>query len=270
MSDVTLLGKEEKKQSSAPGFSSVGQILKYYRELKGLSLEQIAQKTHIKIKYLYSLEENLNEGMPAPVYIYSYIKQYAKLLGLEGAELVKLYQKQFGLPETRLSHENEDNVPHNKSNDDNIYLHDDINLSNQHDKGNGNGKGSMELDVLFGNTPQNKSEENSLPLNNTVSNVSVQQTEQVIQQPQQIQKTEEPEPVITQEIIDATAQAERILLNARREADKIVKDAREQARQFQHGAESYAISLLNSMEQELLGALSEVKNGRAFLRSQRR
>lgn len=84
------------------------------------------------------------------------------------------------------------------------------------------------------------------------------------------QLEQEKDPVVTQEIIDASAQAERIILNARREADRIVKEARQDAVQLKFEAQQYAETILRDLEQELTQALYQVKNGKEFIRSQKK
>ncbi|HEY9856157.1 MAG TPA: helix-turn-helix domain-containing protein [Stenomitos sp.] len=76
--------------------SSVSHILRQTREAKGITLEEVAQRTYIKLPYLVALEEGDIEKLPAPVYIHGYIRQYAKLLGLNGSELVLQYQQDAG------------------------------------------------------------------------------------------------------------------------------------------------------------------------------
>src|SRR5690606_3386217 len=68
-------------------------LLKETRQKYGLSLEDVAQRTYIKLPYLEALEEGRMEALPAPVYTYGYIRQYAKLLGLDGGELVARFQQ---------------------------------------------------------------------------------------------------------------------------------------------------------------------------------
>lgn len=76
--------------------SSVSHVLRQTREAKGITLEEVAQRTYIKLPYLVALEEGDIEKLPAPVYIHGYIRQYAKLLGLNGSELVLQYQQDAG------------------------------------------------------------------------------------------------------------------------------------------------------------------------------
>ncbi|MBC7545891.1 MAG: helix-turn-helix domain-containing protein [Candidatus Sericytochromatia bacterium] len=74
--------------------TTVAEVLKRERETQGIPLEDVAQKTYIKLHYLHALEEDRPDLLPAPVYTCGYIRQYAKLLGLNGADLVNIYQQQ--------------------------------------------------------------------------------------------------------------------------------------------------------------------------------
>lgn len=69
------------------------QLMKDTRQSLGLSLEDVAQRTYIKLPYLQALEEGAVERLPAPVYTYGYIRQVAKLLGLDGSALVAKFQQ---------------------------------------------------------------------------------------------------------------------------------------------------------------------------------
>ena len=75
----------------------VSQILRQTRERLGISLEEVAQRTYIKLPYLIALEEGDVSKLPAQVYIHGYIRQYAKLLDLPGSDLVLQYQQDASL-----------------------------------------------------------------------------------------------------------------------------------------------------------------------------
>ncbi len=75
----------------------VSQILRQTRERLGISLEDVAQRTYIKLPYLIALEEGDVSKLPAQVYIHGYIRQYAKLLDLPGSDLVLQYQQDASL-----------------------------------------------------------------------------------------------------------------------------------------------------------------------------
>ena len=71
-----------------------GRTLKTLREKQGVTLEDIADTTRINISYLQFIESNSYGSLPAPVYIISYLKQYAKMLGIDSA-IVEGYMKSY-------------------------------------------------------------------------------------------------------------------------------------------------------------------------------
>lgn len=77
--------------------TDVCQLLKETRLSRGLSLEEVAQRTYIKLYYLEALEEGWLDKLPAPVHTFGYVRLYAKLLGLDGGALVAQFQQQRGL-----------------------------------------------------------------------------------------------------------------------------------------------------------------------------
>ena len=63
--------------------NSVGQELKKERELRGVSLKEIADTTKINIRYLRALEEDNFDMIPGNFFIKSIIKAYAGYIGLD-------------------------------------------------------------------------------------------------------------------------------------------------------------------------------------------
>ncbi len=270
VSNTELLNKDIKEDNSTPSFNSVGQILCYYRKLNNISLEEIAEKTRIKSKYLYCLEQDITDSMPSPVYVYSYIKHYAKQLGLEGNELVKLYQRQFDISENIIV-ASDINSSKIGSDSEIIFLQEKDILELSNNNGN-NGHDSLDsLNELYGNTPNNElnqSLEQVKPHQENQNNMHVQNIYENTSMPENV--PQEREPVITQEIVDASAQAERIILNARREAERIVKEARQDSIQLRFEAEQYASTLLANLENDLTIVLNQVRNGKEFIKSQKK
>ena len=64
--------------------------LKSLRESKGISLEQIASKTRIDIKFLAAIEEG-NFDVIDEIYIRAFIREYAQMLDLNGNEIIAGY-----------------------------------------------------------------------------------------------------------------------------------------------------------------------------------
>ncbi len=73
-----------------------GSYLKHERELRGVALEDIADKTKIHLKYLEALENNLYDNLPGEVFVKGYIKSYAKSIGSDVEEIVNAYDDSIG------------------------------------------------------------------------------------------------------------------------------------------------------------------------------
>jgi len=73
-----------------------GSYLKHERELRGVALEDIADKTKIHLKYLEALENNLYDDLPGEVFVKGYIKSYAKSIGSDVEEIVNAYDDSIG------------------------------------------------------------------------------------------------------------------------------------------------------------------------------
>jgi DnaJ-class molecular chaperone len=69
-----------------------GRDLKQLRESRRMSLQTIADLTRINIKYLQYLEDDQHSKLPHPVFIRSYLLQYAKVLKLDADRLFAAYQ----------------------------------------------------------------------------------------------------------------------------------------------------------------------------------
>lgn len=71
--------------------ASIGQKLRQAREAKGLTLHDVQQETKIRERYLEAIEADLPEELPAAVYVRGFIRSYARLVGLDPDEAVRLY-----------------------------------------------------------------------------------------------------------------------------------------------------------------------------------
>ena len=65
---------------SASSFEYIGQTLQAQREILGLSLEDVAQHTHLRIRYLRALEAGANDDLPSPVQGRGMLKNFADFL----------------------------------------------------------------------------------------------------------------------------------------------------------------------------------------------
>ncbi len=62
------------------------------RKISGVSLEEIARNTKLKVTTLKAIEDANFEVLPGGIYNISYIRQYARAIGADEGSLVRLYQ----------------------------------------------------------------------------------------------------------------------------------------------------------------------------------
>lgn len=71
---------------------TIGEVLKLARVNQGLTLEELAKKTDIKIELLEAMEENQYEKLPNAFYIRSLLRKYAWALDLNEQILLDAYE----------------------------------------------------------------------------------------------------------------------------------------------------------------------------------
>ncbi len=64
-----------------------GALLKQLREIRGLSLDDIAQRTKISRGHLKSIEEDSFDFLPPDVYVKGFISQIARVIGLDSERI---------------------------------------------------------------------------------------------------------------------------------------------------------------------------------------
>lgn len=72
--------------------ASFGETLRRERELRGVSLREIADSTKISIRFLQALEEDRLDVLPGGVFRRSFVKQYAEYLGLDAQRVVAEFE----------------------------------------------------------------------------------------------------------------------------------------------------------------------------------
>ena len=68
-----------------------GTWLRRQRELREISLREIADVTKISIRYLEALERDRFDILPAPVFARGFLREYARYVGLDPDEVVNSY-----------------------------------------------------------------------------------------------------------------------------------------------------------------------------------
>jgi len=82
---------------------SFGENLRRERELRGISLHEIAEATKISARFLHALEQDRLEVLPGGLFPRAFVKQYARYLGLDPEKVAAEFQYLHAeeLPETR-------------------------------------------------------------------------------------------------------------------------------------------------------------------------
>ena len=69
-----------------------GTLLRRARERNGLTLSDVADRTRISPRWIRALEDAQLDILPAPVFVSGYLRTYARLVGLDGQDLLARYQ----------------------------------------------------------------------------------------------------------------------------------------------------------------------------------
>src|SRR5512143_2696492 len=77
---------------------TLGRYLHDAREARGIDLRDAAQQTRISLQYLRALEEENFEKLPGDVFVRGFLKNYARFLRLDEAEVMKQYAEMVQKP----------------------------------------------------------------------------------------------------------------------------------------------------------------------------
>lgn len=231
----------------------VSQILRQAREAKGISLEEVAQRTYIKPPYLAALEEGDVSKLPAPVYVHGYIRQYAKLLGLNGTELVLQYQQDASRPQSPAKLVLSPSGRHsNFSEGDAVDMVDSLRAQAFPERSElPEPMGGGDRPIIPAPDPEPR-----LP--------AVEPRIASPVEPPLVERTMA-EPRMTAQL-PTSAEVQ----SAKQQAHQIIASAQREAHELRVASERYADQVLAQLESEVGRALQTVRNGRAFLQSRRR
>ena len=65
------------------------------RRSKGISLEEIAQSTKIRVTLLKALEDGNFDALPGGIYNISYLRQFAREIGVDESSVIQLYRNSY-------------------------------------------------------------------------------------------------------------------------------------------------------------------------------
>jgi len=83
-----------KEEKIALGLSTI-------RRNRGISLQQIAESTKISVRSLEAIERGDFRKLPGGIYTTSYLRQYARAIDYDEANLLAAYHGCLGSPERR-------------------------------------------------------------------------------------------------------------------------------------------------------------------------
>jgi len=83
--------QEPEGQGGGGDLASFGEELRREREIRGISLKEIADATKISRRFLEAIERNDHKTLPAPVFTRGFIREYSRYVGLSPEELVNRY-----------------------------------------------------------------------------------------------------------------------------------------------------------------------------------
>lgn len=72
---------------------SLGSELRKQREIRGISLKEIADATKISRRYLEALENDNHDVLPAPVFTRGFVREFARYIGLDAEEMADRYNE---------------------------------------------------------------------------------------------------------------------------------------------------------------------------------
>lgn len=71
--------------------TSFGDWLRRQREMREITLRDIADRTKISLRYLQAMEDNRFDLLPAPIFAKGFLREYARYVGLSPDEVVNHY-----------------------------------------------------------------------------------------------------------------------------------------------------------------------------------
>lgn len=83
---------DERTGNPASG-DSLGAELRKQREIRGISLKEIADATKISRRYLEALESDDHSVLPAPVFTRGFVREFARHIGLDAEEMADRYNE---------------------------------------------------------------------------------------------------------------------------------------------------------------------------------
>jgi len=82
-----------------------GRYLRTHRRSKGISIEEVSQRTKINVAMLRHLENDNLEALPAPAFVKGFIRAYGQVVGVDVQEAIKRYEEMLAIRSKHLEAE---------------------------------------------------------------------------------------------------------------------------------------------------------------------
>ena len=89
---------------------SIGMQLRQARQERGLTFEEVAQATRIRVHYIRLLEAGEFSSLPSKAQAHGFLRSYASYLELDSAQLLEALEHGTAIPETKDSSANETSI----------------------------------------------------------------------------------------------------------------------------------------------------------------
>jgi transcriptional regulator with XRE-family HTH domain len=88
---ILMPDQEPRAHDAVSELAAFGEELRREREIRGISLKEIADATKISKRFLEAIERNDHKNLPAPVFTRGFVREYARYVGLNAEEMVNRY-----------------------------------------------------------------------------------------------------------------------------------------------------------------------------------
>lgn len=86
----------DQRRAASPSASKTYPLdLARFRRKAGVSLEQIADRTKISMRFLQAIEDEKFDKLPGGIFSTSYLRQYAEIIGYDEVELLSHFERKM-------------------------------------------------------------------------------------------------------------------------------------------------------------------------------
>lgn len=90
------MSKRKRDATPSPTVNlSTGVDLSIYRQKSGISLEQVAARTKISMRFLLAIEAEEFGKLPGGIFNTNYLRQYAESIGMDEQDLLERYSRKM-------------------------------------------------------------------------------------------------------------------------------------------------------------------------------